>query len=74
MKQNEKVAEQKATVATLDKVWLSNHEAQKYLGIGPDFFKRLRSKGELRFFKVGTSVFYRKQDIDRLIERGRVTI
>ena len=36
MKQNEKVAEQKATVATLDKVWLSNHEAQKYLGIGPD--------------------------------------
>ena len=61
-----------ATVTPLDKIWLSNHEAQKYLGIGADFFKRLRLTGKLPFYKVGTTVFYLRRDIDNLIKRGRV--
>ena len=61
------------TVTPVDKIWLSNHEAQKYLGVGPDFFKRLRQRGELSFYKVGSTVIYRKRDIDRLVEHGRVT-
>lgn len=60
------------TVTPLEKCWLSNKEAQKYLGAGPDFFKRLRTMALLPFYKVGATVFYRKRDIDRLIERGRV--
>lgn len=47
-------------------------EAQAYLGVGMDFFKNLRSSGRISFFKVGTTVFYRKRDIDRLIEKNRV--
>lgn len=62
----------RTTVTSIDKIWLSNSEAQKYLGIGSAFFKRLRPTGQLRFYKIGTAVFYRKQDIDRLVERGRV--
>lgn len=63
----------KQTVVTsVDKVWLSNKEAQTYLGVGMDFFKSLRASGQLSFFKVGRTVFYRKRDIDRLIEKNRV--
>lgn len=47
----------RTTVTSIDKIWLSNSEAQKYLGIGSAFFKRLRSTGQLRFYKIGTAVF-----------------
>ena len=61
-----------ATVTQIEKIWLSNKEAQVYLGVGMDFLKKLRSSGRISFFKVGTTVFYRKRDIDRLIEKNRV--
>lgn len=61
-----------ATVTQIEKIWLSNKEAQAYLGVGIDFLKNLRSSGRISFFKVGTTVFYRKRDIDRLIEKNRV--
>ena len=47
-------------------------QATAYLGVGMDFFKNPRSSGRISFFKVGTTVFYRKRDIDRLIEKNRV--
>lgn len=59
-----------ATV-TIEKVWLSNKEAQKYLGVGLDFFKLLRASGRLPYYRIGHTVFYRKDDIDRLVENGR---
>lgn len=30
-----------ATVTQIEKIWLSNKEAQAYLGVGMDFFKNL---------------------------------
>lgn len=59
-------------IAPIGKIWLSNHDAQVYLGVGVDFFKRLRANGKIPFYKVGGTVFYRKNDIDRLLEKGRV--
>lgn len=59
------------SVTQTEKVWLSNKEAQAYLGVGLDFFKAIRREGTMPFYKVGKTVFYRKRDIDRLIERGR---
>jgi len=61
-----------ATVTPIDKIWLSNREAQSYLDAGPDFFKRLRQSGKLPFYKIGAKVFYLKRDIDNLIKRSRV--
>ena len=58
-----------ATVTQIEKIWLSNKEAQVYLGVGMDFLKNLRSSGRISFFKVGTTVFYRKRDIDRLMRK-----
>lgn len=61
-----------ATVTQIEKIWLSNKEAQAYLGVGMDFLKNLRSSGRIPFFKVGNTVLYRKRDIDKLIEKNRV--
>lgn len=36
-----------ATVTQIEKIWLSNKEAQAYLGVGMDFLKNLRSSGVL---------------------------
>ena len=61
-----------ATVTAIEKIWLSNKEAQAYLGVGMEFFKSLRANGQLPSSKVGKTVFYRKRDIDRLIAANRV--
>ena len=56
----------------IEKIWLSNKEAQAYLGVGMDFFKNLRSSGSISFFKVGTTIIYRKRDIDKKKKKNRV--
>lgn len=61
-----------ASVVEVEKVWLSNTETQRYLGVSQAFLKRLRQNGAVPFYKVGGKVFYRKRDIDRLVTRGRV--
>jgi hypothetical protein len=59
-------------VNTVEKVWLSSKEAQAYLGMGEDFFKRLRTDAKLHFYRVGRCVFYAKNDIDELITNNKV--
>lgn len=65
-------AMQKTVVKEIEKIWLSNAEAQRYLGMSAGFFKHLRENGTLPYYKLGQSVFYRKADIDRLLERNNV--
>lgn len=61
-----------AKVLPVEKVWLSSKELQAYLGMGKDFVDSLRESGRLRYYKIGArAVFYRKSDVDRLIEKGR---
>lgn len=59
-------------VQEVAKIYLSNAEAQAYLGVGSDFFKALRADGRLPYYKVGKMVFYRKSAIDKLVESGKV--
>lgn len=61
----------KSRTVQIEKTWLSNKEAQAYLGMSSDFLKDLRQDGLLAYYKVRNAVFYRKEDIDRLVERGR---
>lgn len=63
----------KTNVVSVEKIWFTNRDAQAYLGVSIDFLKRLRADGKLSFYKVGGMVFYRKRDIDKLLERGRIT-
>jgi excisionase family DNA binding protein len=59
-------------ITPIDKTWLSNREAASYIGMSADYLKDLRADGILRFYKVRGAIFYRKADVDRLIEKGRI--
>lgn len=64
----------RGAVAKAEKIWLSNKEIQAYLGMSQGFIDRLRNEGKLRFYKPfgDKAIFYRKEQIDREIEKGRV--
>lgn len=59
-------------VNPLDKKWISNKEAAKYLGVSPGFLQNLRDEARISFYKVGRNIFYKVAEIDRLIEKGRI--
>lgn len=59
-------------VLEIEKIWLTSKEAEAYLGVSVHFFKDLRANGQIHFYKVRGAIFYKKSDIDRLVEKGRV--
>ena len=62
----------KGRVKHIEKIWLSSDEAQAYLGMSADFFKRLRTEAKLPYSRIGRCVFYAKSDIDELVTSNRV--
>ena len=55
------------------RLWMSNREAAKYLGVSKDWLNDRRLDGSLSFSKVGNTIFYIKSEIDNLICQGAVT-
>ncbi|MBT1695909.1 helix-turn-helix domain-containing protein [Fulvivirgaceae bacterium PWU4] len=49
------------------KEWLKSSEVRKMLGISPGTLQNLRISGKLPFTKIGRLIFYRHQDITRLL-------
>ena len=49
------------------KQWLKSKEVRKLLGISPGTLQNLRVNGTLSFTKSGSIVFYRYEDIARLL-------
>ena len=62
-------------VAKIDtrKLWLSNKEAAKYLGVSRDWLKDRRENGTLHYSVVGNTIFYIKKEIDRLIADNAIS-
>ena len=62
-------------VAKIDtrKLWLSNKEAAKYLGVSKDWLKDRRENGTLHYSVVGNTIFYIKKEIDRLIADNAIS-
>lgn len=62
-------------VAKIDtrKLWLSNKEAAKYLGVSKDWLKDRRENGTLHYSVVGNTIFYIKKEIDRLIVANAIS-
>ena len=52
------------------KKWLTNREAQEYLGLSKATLARYRASGKLPFSRVGSSVYYRLSDVEALLESG----
>ena len=57
-------------VRQCDKLFLSQKEAVKYLGISRDWLEARREEGSLHYSKVANTIFYIKSEIDRLIADG----
>ncbi len=55
------------------KLWMSQKEAQKYLGVGKDWLKERRLNGTLHYSMVGTTAFYIKSEIDNIIVSNAVS-
>ena len=57
---------------TTGKAWITNKEAMEYLGLSRPTLARYRAAGKLPYSKVGSSVYYRLQDVEELLESNLV--
>lgn len=48
--------------------WLKSSEVRKLLNISPGTLQNLRIKGTLRYTKIGGMMYYRLEDIQKLLE------
>ena len=55
-----------------DKRWLKSSEVRKLLGISPGTLQNLRINGTLAYSKMGGMMYYRYEDIVKLLEKGGV--
>jgi len=55
----------------LDNKWLRSNQVRKLLHISPNTLQALRVSGTLKYTKVGSIFYYRKDDINRMLE-GKV--
>lgn len=52
----------------LDGTWLRDAAAQQYLGLCKRTLQRYRDEEIVEFAKIGSVVWYRKEDLDALLE------
>ena len=50
------------------KRWLKSSEVRKMLNISPGTLQNLRINGTLRFTKMGSILYYKLEDIDKILE------
>lgn len=50
--------------------WLKSAEVRKMLNISPGTLQNLRINGTLRYTKIGGMMYYKLEDITRLLEGG----
>jgi excisionase family DNA binding protein len=52
------------------KEWLSNSEVMSLLQVSRSTLSRHRASGKLPFSKVGSCVWYRRQDVEQMLSQG----
>ena len=52
------------------KQWLKSNEVRKLLNISPGTLQNLRINGTLRYTKIGAIIFYKLEDIHKVLEGG----
>lgn len=50
------------------KQWLKSIEVRKLLNISPGTLQNLRINGTLRYIKIGSIMYYKLEDINRVLE------
>jgi hypothetical protein len=56
--------------ASQSKKWLKSSEVRKLLNISPGTLQNLRINGTLNYTHVGSIIYYKQEDIDKLLEGG----
>ena len=54
--------------STSNKQWLKSIEVRKLLSISPGTLQNLRINGTLRYTKIGGTMYYKTEDITKLLE------
>jgi hypothetical protein len=54
-----------------NKQWLKSNEVRKLLKISPGTLQNLRINGTLSFTRVGSIIYYKLEDINKLLEGGK---
>ena len=52
------------------KQWLKSNEVRKMLNISPGTLQNLRINSTLRFSKIGGMMYYKLEDINKVLEGG----
>lgn len=52
------------------KAWLKSSEVRKLLGVSPGTLQNLRVNGTLPFSRIGSIIYYKLEDIQKLLERS----
>jgi hypothetical protein len=52
------------------KEWLKSPEVRKLLKISPGTLQNLRINGTLRYTRLGSIIYYREDDIQKILEEG----
>jgi hypothetical protein len=52
------------------KKWLESNEVRKLLKISPGTLQSLRINGTLSFTRIGSIIYYKLEDINKLLEGG----
>lgn len=61
------------TMKEVDQEFLTNKTILAYLGgVSKDFVKDLRESGQLHYYKVNNTIFYKVSDVRRLIEKNKI--
>lgn len=55
------------------KEWLTNKEAMQFLGLSKTTMQRMRTCGSLPYSKVGGNIFYRYNDVVKVLASNSVT-
>ncbi|MFV8465805.1 helix-turn-helix domain-containing protein [Flavobacterium sp. LB1P62] len=55
------------------KKWLKSPEVRKLLKISPGTLQNLRINGTLSYTKIGGTIYYANQDIEKLLENNKVS-
>lgn len=58
----------KPGAAQQSKQWLKSYEVRKLLNISPGTLQNLRINGTLRYTKIGGLLYYKHEDIVKLLE------
>lgn len=64
--------EMKVCNIDVKKLWLSQKEATKYLGVSKDWLRDRREEGKLHYSIVGKTIFYIKSEVDKLVISGAI--